>query len=433
MFSRVLKIESIHMFDENNPNAPYPSVSNKVHMRNVIGLASDYNGKRIFYSDIQEGQSIVYSSTDLILQCWWKFHILSPNRTRSNNRKFLVCAFQEITFAGYGASITLKRATVKKMKQGSVEGLAYDTVHKDLYWTSHSNSSLSRINLATSNSSAEVIIQLGVDDKPRGIDVDSCASRIYWTNWNARNPSIQRAFLTGFDLQSIVETNIRMPNALALDHKAQRLYWSDARLDKVERCNLDGTERYVLLNEHPQHPFDLAVYGDFIFWTDWVSHAVLRADKYTGNNVVTLRKNIARPMGIVAIANDTDCTLNPCHVLNGGCEDQCNVAVDGRVICTCFLGKQANCTKEEFECGNGMCIPFELTCDGVSACRNGTDEDEIYCKTRMCPLTSSTAPTTVAFQRAVCVMDRTAVGITVMKFYVAVQLINSDAILGTLH
>lgn len=65
----------------------------------------------------------------------------------------------------------------------------------------------------------------------------------------------------------------------------------------------------VLLNEHPQHPFDLAVYGDFIFWTDWVSHAVMRADKYTGNNVVTLRKNIARPMGIVAIANDTDCKL----------------------------------------------------------------------------------------------------------------------------
>nr|GBM25262.1 Low-density lipoprotein receptor-related protein 1 [Araneus ventricosus] len=68
----------------------------------------------------------------------------------------------------------------------------------------------------------------------------------------------------------------------------------------------------VLLNEHPQHPFDLAVYGDFIFWTDWVSHAVLRADKYTGNNVVTLRKNIARPMGIVAIANDTDCKF--CHI-----------------------------------------------------------------------------------------------------------------------
>lgn len=61
------------------------------------------------------------------------------------------------------------------------------------------------------------------------------------------------------------------------------------------------------MSEHPQHPFDLAVYGDYIFWTDWVSHSVMRANKYTGSNVVTLRKNIARPMGIVAVANDTDC------------------------------------------------------------------------------------------------------------------------------
>ncbi|XP_054720384.1 low-density lipoprotein receptor-related protein 1-like [Uloborus diversus] len=354
MFSRVLQIDSINMFDENNPNAPYPSINNKDHMRNVIGLSFDYYGKRLFYSDIQRG------------------------------------TINSVYFNGTSHTIIVE-------KQGSVEGLAYDPGNKDLYWTSHSDSSLSRINLATEGSRPEVIIYLSSDDKPRGIDVDSCASRIYWTNWNTRNPSIQRAFLSGFGLHSIIETNIRMPNALALDHKSQKLYWSDARLDKVERCNLDGTERYVLLSEHPQHPFDLAVYGDFIFWTDWVSHAVMRADKYTGSSVVTLRRNIARPMGIVAIANDTDCTLNPCHILNGGCEDKCTVAADGHVVCSCLPGrillsdnkrcveKEANCTTKEFDCGNGMCIPFELTCDGVSACQNGTDEHEEYCSIRICP------------------------------------------------
>lgn len=56
----------------------------------------------------------------------------------------------------------------------------------------------------------------------------------------------------------------------------------------------------------PAHPFDLAVYGDFIFWTDWVLHAVVRADKITGLNVARLRKDIPKPMGIVAIAEDTD-------------------------------------------------------------------------------------------------------------------------------
>lgn len=40
--------------------------------------------------------------------------------------------------------------------------------------------------------------------------------------------------------------------------------------------------------------------------------AVLRADKYTGENVVWLRRDVDKPMGIVAIANNTnDCKF--CH------------------------------------------------------------------------------------------------------------------------
>jgi len=117
-----------------------------------------------------------------------------------------------------------------------------------------------------------------------------------------------------------------MPNALTLDLTAQKLYWSDARLDKIERTDLDGSNRIVLTKVSPQHPFDITVYGDFIFWTDWVLHAVLRANKYTGEDVVWLRKEVPRPMGIVAIHDTSyNCTANPCLVWNGGCEDLCRL------------------------------------------------------------------------------------------------------------
>lgn len=36
-----------------------------------------------------------------------------------------------------------------------------------------------------------------------------------------------------------------MPNAIVLDHFAQKLYWADARFDKIERCEFDGTKRVV--------------------------------------------------------------------------------------------------------------------------------------------------------------------------------------------
>lgn len=63
----------------------------------------------------------------------------------------------------------------------------------------------------------------------------------------------------------------------------------------------------MVLKNEPVHPFGLAVYGDYIFWTDWVRRAVLRADKYTGGDMKVLRADIPQqPMGIVAVANDTN-------------------------------------------------------------------------------------------------------------------------------
>ena len=72
--------------------------------------------------------------------------------------------------------------------------------------------------------------------------------KLYWTNWNGKHPSIQTSFLTGWDMKSIITDGIRTPNGLTIDHKAEKLYWSDARLDKIERCNYDGSKREVSLS-----------------------------------------------------------------------------------------------------------------------------------------------------------------------------------------
>jgi len=61
---------------------------------------------------------------------------------------------------------------------------------------------------------------------------------------------------------------------------------------------------------YPQHVFGLSVYGDFIYWTDWLLRAVIRANKYTGSDIAYLKKNILRqPMGIIAVSEDANnCT-----------------------------------------------------------------------------------------------------------------------------
>ena len=94
------------------------------------------------------------------------------------------------------------------------------------------------IQVGSGKNSSELVVQLGKGDKPRGIDLDVCEGRVYWTNWNRRHPAIQRAYYSGYDRQDLITKNVHMPNGLALDLKESRLYWADARLDKIE-VNLD--------------------------------------------------------------------------------------------------------------------------------------------------------------------------------------------------
>jgi low-density lipoprotein receptor-related protein 1 (alpha-2-macroglobulin receptor) len=127
-----------------------------------------------------------------------------------------------------------------------------------LYWTSYSNSSIKRLNVDIKNNifidalknnnqlKPETIVQLDSRDHPRAIFIDSCNQFIYWTNWNDQNPSIQRAFLNGSMLKSVITKDIRTPNGLVIDHSTQTLYYADAKTDRIYRCQLMSFECQVL-------------------------------------------------------------------------------------------------------------------------------------------------------------------------------------------
>lgn len=76
---------------------------------------------------------------------------------------------------------------------------------------------------------------------------------IYWTNWNNDKPRIQRSDLSGRQVEDVIVKDILTPNGLTIDHKAKMLYWSDARLDKIERSDMDGTNRHVSGNLSETH------------------------------------------------------------------------------------------------------------------------------------------------------------------------------------
>ncbi|KAL1786188.1 low-density lipoprotein receptor-related protein 1B, partial [Sigmodon hispidus] len=130
---------------------------------------------------------------------------------------------------------------------GSVEGLAYHRAWDTLYWTSSSTSSITRHTVDQTQPGAidrEAVITMSEDDHPHVLALDECQNLMFWTNWNEQHPSIMRATLTGKNPHVIVSTDILTPNGLTIDHRAEKLYFSDGSLGKIERCEYDGSQRH---------------------------------------------------------------------------------------------------------------------------------------------------------------------------------------------
>lgn len=132
IYSRVVSIESIHLTNNLNMNSPVARIQHPKLLRNTIGLSYSYEQQRIFYSDVHS------SSIN------WVFFNGSDHQMIVN-------------------------------KQVSVEGLAYDSISHNLFWTSNSDASIRAIDISKINNDTEYnfshvkpIIQLNAQDKPRG-------------------------------------------------------------------------------------------------------------------------------------------------------------------------------------------------------------------------------------------------------------------------
>ena len=65
MYSSITSIESLHMFDTENPNDPLKSITSN-YLKNAISLTFDYLNRRLYYSDIQRGNinTVFFNGSD---------------------------------------------------------------------------------------------------------------------------------------------------------------------------------------------------------------------------------------------------------------------------------------------------------------------------------------------------------------------------------
>ncbi|KAJ8030547.1 Low-density lipoprotein receptor-related protein 4 [Holothuria leucospilota] len=219
------------------------------------------------------------------------------------------------------------------------DGLAVDYISRLVFWTDAGTDTISVSRLDGSYRRSLIKDDL---ENPRAITLDPFEGVMFWTDWGS-TPKIEKSYVDGSERQSIVRGNLTWVNGLTLDKVALRLYWCDARTDVIETSRYDGSDRYVFLKlVGPAHPFGLGIFGNFIYWTDWVQRGLLRADKTVPLNETTIASvgphTFLRLNGIIfyssgtALEGETQCTNN-----GGGCEQICLIT-RGERVCLCEDG-----------------------------------------------------------------------------------------------
>jgi len=83
---------------------------------------------------------------------------------------------------------------------------------------------------------------------------------MYWSDWGD-NAKIEQANHDGSARRVLVNSSLGWPNGLTVDYDERRLFWGDAKLDRIESCRLDGSDRRILVSNDPPHIFGLTLLG----------------------------------------------------------------------------------------------------------------------------------------------------------------------------
>ena len=123
---------------------------------------------------------------------------------------------------------------------------------------------------------------------------------MYWSDWGSR-PKLERAKLDGTKREILINTSIAWPNGLVLDHQQRKLYWADAKLDKIESCDLTGAHRVILTGEGVPHIFGLTLVGQYLYWTDLKTSILGKINKNDSKDRETIMDYVPNVMAVKGV------------------------------------------------------------------------------------------------------------------------------------
>ncbi|CAM1319402.1 Uncharacterised protein r2_g2770 [Pycnogonum litorale] len=103
------------------------------------------------------------------------------------------------------------------------------------------------------------------------------------------------------EMTDVVNIGLGSVAGIAVDWMNDKLYWTDAKLSRIELSELDGNNRKVLLWKDIDKPGAIVLHAHkrLLFWTDWGTHPRIESAQLDGSHRATIvNDGLLLPNGI---------------------------------------------------------------------------------------------------------------------------------------
>lgn len=218
-----------------------------------------------------------------------------------------------------------------------MDGLAIDWISQNIYWT---DTGLHRIEVARTDGKARKVLIWDNLDFPVSIVLDPVSGVMFWSAWG-KKPVIETAALDGTNRRIFVP-DVGKANGLTIDFSTRRLYWTDFGQLQIAYATLD-VQGYVkpVVQTASNQIYGLAVFKDHMYWADWDTGVIEKANKDDGLDREIVQKDVGNTRQIliyqdfnVSMTSPVYQETNPCAIDNGGCSELC-LFNGHKAVCQC--------------------------------------------------------------------------------------------------
>ncbi|XP_050406907.1 low-density lipoprotein receptor-related protein 1B isoform X2 [Patella vulgata] len=183
--------------------------------------------------------------------------------------------------------VLYRKLTVISVGLVSPVGLGYDWIGENLYIIDTGRSEI--IVCKPDGDSCTVI--LSNLTSPTSIVVDSHNRNLYFTETGSK-VRINKSWLDGRNNEPFVTVKLGRPTCLVVDYTVNRLYWADTIWNRIERIDLDGKNRHIVLAHEVHNPSLLVIFEDTMMWSDSLKHTVMSGNKFMSRDIKHLVRSV---------------------------------------------------------------------------------------------------------------------------------------------